>query len=117
MNSALTSSAHTSTNPTGRRALFEIADAGLAGTMTHPVRPTADWHTAATQRLTRGEHAADLLRCAAATAYESADHLSGSKRDLAFSVVHLIEMARGAVERSLLSTEKPSATLIKNITN
>lgn len=58
-------------------------------------------------------YAADLLRCAAATAYESADHLSGSKRDLAFSVVHLIEMARGAVERSLLSTEKPSATLIK----
>ena len=46
-------------------------------------------------------HAADLLHCAAATAYESADHLSGSKRDLAFSVVHLIDMARGAVEKSL----------------
>jgi hypothetical protein len=62
-------------------------------------------------------HAADLLRCASASAYESADHLSGSKRDLAFSVVHLIEMARGAVEKSLLSTEKPSATPIKqNIT-
>ena len=30
--------------------------------MTHPVRPTADWHSAATQRLTRGERAADLLR-------------------------------------------------------
>jgi hypothetical protein len=51
-------------------------------------------------------HAADLLRCAAATAYESADHLSGSKRDLAFSVVHLIDMARGAVEKSLIYTEK-----------
>ncbi len=52
-------------------------------------------------------HAADLLRCAAATAYESADHLSGSKRDLAFSVVHLIDMARGAVEKSLLTSERP----------
>ncbi|MCI8209590.1 hypothetical protein AUC61_08580 [Pseudomonas sp. S25] len=52
-------------------------------------------------------HAADLLRCAAATAYESADHLTGSKRDLAFSVVHLIDMARGAVEKSLLKTENP----------
>jgi len=46
-------------------------------------------------------HAADLLRCAAATAYESADHLSGNKRDLAFSVVHLIDLARGVVEKSL----------------
>jgi hypothetical protein len=46
-------------------------------------------------------HASDLLRCATATAYESADHLSGSKRDLAFSVVHLIDMARTAVDRSL----------------
>jgi hypothetical protein len=50
--------------------------------------------------------AADLLRCAAASAYESADHLSGSKRDLAFSVMHLIDMARGAVEKSLIHTEK-----------
>ena len=46
-------------------------------------------------------HASDLLRCATATAYESADHLSGSKRDLAFSVVHLIDMAKAAVDRSL----------------
>lgn len=52
-------------------------------------------------------HAADLLRCAAATAYEAADRLTGSKRDLAFSVVHLIDMARGAVEKSLISAEQP----------
>lgn len=32
-------------------------------------------------------------------------HLSGSQRDLAFSVVHLIEMARGAVEKSLNKQE------------
>ncbi|WP_373562248.1 DUF6124 family protein [Pseudomonas sp. ICMP 561] len=40
-------------------------------------------------------------------AYESADQLSGSKRDLAFSVVHLIDMACGAVEKSLLNNENP----------
>ena len=50
-------------------------------------------------------HVADLLRCAAATAYESADHLSGNKRDLAFSVVSLIDLARSAVEKSLHCTE------------
>lgn len=46
-------------------------------------------------------HLCDLLRCAKATAYESADCLNGSKRDLAFSVVHLIDMARAVVDRSL----------------
>ncbi|MCD5971526.1 DUF6124 family protein [Pseudomonas quasicaspiana] len=40
----------------------------------------------------------ELLRCAKATAYESADSLSGSQRDHAFSVVHLIEMARCKME-------------------
>ena len=30
--------------------------------MPRPTRPTADWHSAATQRLTRGERAADVLR-------------------------------------------------------
>ena len=44
---------------------------------------------------------AGLLRCAKATAYESADAQSGSKRDLAFSVVHLIDMARTIADRSL----------------
>ncbi|MEQ7921189.1 hypothetical protein ABQX22_18475 [Xanthomonas sp. WHRI 1810A] len=41
----------------------------------------------------------DLLRCASATAYESADALSGSQRDHAFSVFHLIKVARGKVEQ------------------
>jgi hypothetical protein len=44
--------------------------------------------------------ASDLLRCAAATAYESSDHLTGQKRDLAFSMVHLVDIAQGLVERS-----------------
>ncbi|MVW88231.1 DUF6124 family protein [Pseudomonas sp. PB101] len=46
-------------------------------------------------------HALDLLRCAAATAYESANHLQGANRDLAFSTVHMIDMARAMVDRSL----------------
>jgi len=47
----------------------------------------------------------ELLRCAAATAYETCDQLSGQKRDLACSVMHLVEMAQGLVERSLTSVE------------
>jgi hypothetical protein len=36
-----------------------------------------------------------LLRCAKATAYESADSLRGEQRDHALSVVHLLEVAQG----------------------
>lgn len=43
----------------------------------------------------------ELLRCAKATAYESADNLTGSQRDHALSVVHLIEMAQTKVEAAL----------------
>src|SRR5690606_19694547 len=50
-------------------------------------------------------HVSDLLRCAAATAYETGDSLNGPKRDLAFSAVHLIEMARTELDRSLVSVE------------
>ncbi|MEB0046531.1 MULTISPECIES: DUF6124 family protein [unclassified Pseudomonas] len=46
-------------------------------------------------------HASDLLRCAAATAHESAENLHGAKRDLALSVVHMIDMAQAMVDRSL----------------
>ncbi|MEN1835361.1 DUF3077 domain-containing protein [Pseudomonas lijiangensis] len=45
--------------------------------------------------------ASELLSCAAATAYESGDRLSGSHRHLALSVVHLVEMAKAEVDRSL----------------
>lgn len=51
-------------------------------------------------------HALDLLRCAAATAYESASHLQGAYRDLAFSTVHMIDMAKAMVDRSLEKYEK-----------
>ncbi|ELQ10405.1 MULTISPECIES: DUF6124 family protein [Pseudomonas] len=50
-------------------------------------------------------HASDLLRSAAATAYESASSHQGNQRDLAFSVVYLIDMAKAMVERSLLQPE------------
>jgi len=46
-------------------------------------------------------HACDLLRCAAATAQESASQLDGSNRDLAFSVVHMIDLAKVMLDRSL----------------
>jgi hypothetical protein len=50
-------------------------------------------------------HASDLLRSAAATAYESACSHQGNQRDLAFSVVYLIDMAKVMVERSLQRPE------------
>jgi hypothetical protein len=50
-------------------------------------------------------HASDLLRSAAATAYESASSHQGNHRDLAFSVVYLIDMAKAMVERSLRTPE------------
>ncbi|MCF4997007.1 DUF3077 domain-containing protein [Pseudomonas syringae] len=46
-------------------------------------------------------HASDLLRCAAATALKAADGLQGSSRDLAFSVIHMVDMARVMVDHSL----------------
>ncbi|MDO7899484.1 DUF6124 family protein [Pseudomonas citrulli] len=46
-------------------------------------------------------HACDLLRCAAATANESANRLDGSNRDLAFSVVHMIDLVKVMLDRSL----------------
>lgn len=52
----------------------------------------------------------ELLRCAKATAYESADSLMGTQRDHAFAVVHLIEMAIGKIDRALqISSVAPSS--------
>ena len=50
-------------------------------------------------------HIDELLSCAAATAYETDDSLNGPKRDLAFSVVHLIGMAKTELARSLVRVE------------
>jgi len=48
-------------------------------------------------------HASELLRSAAAAAYELASSRQGNQRDLAFSVVYLIDMAKVMVERTLQS--------------
>ncbi|MBP0940840.1 DUF3077 domain-containing protein [Pseudomonas alliivorans] len=50
-------------------------------------------------------YAAELLCCAAATAYESGDRLSGTDRQLAFAVVHLVELAKTVIDRSLSGIE------------
>ncbi|PHN20375.1 DUF6124 family protein [Pseudomonas sp. ICMP 460] len=52
-------------------------------------------------------HASDLLRSAAAAAYESANSRQGNQRDLAFSVVYLIDIAKAMVEQTLRA---PAAT-------
>ena len=45
--------------------------------------------------------ASDLLRCAGACANEAGNGLSGPSRDLVLSVMHLVELARGYVDKSL----------------
>jgi len=39
-----------------------------------------------------------LLRCAAATAHETATHQEGSTRELTFALMHMIDMARTLLE-------------------
>jgi len=51
-------------------------------------------------------HASDLMRCAASIAYESAGNLQGASRDLTLSTVHLIDMARAMVDRSLNKAQR-----------
>ncbi|RMP04654.1 hypothetical protein ALQ30_200768 [Pseudomonas syringae pv. persicae] len=51
-------------------------------------------------------HALDFLRCASATAYELGDELTGSQRDLAFASMHMVEMAKVMIERSVECVEE-----------
>ena len=46
-------------------------------------------------------HAVELLRCATATAYESADSLQGPPRHLALASVHLMTQAHLALNQVL----------------
>ncbi|GFM83311.1 hypothetical protein PSCICN_40030 [Pseudomonas cichorii] len=55
-------------------------------------------------------HASSLLDCAAATAYENADNLTGSHRKVAMGVVHLIEMAQRLVD-SLIDEKTAKVTV------
>ena len=45
--------------------------------------------------------ASDLLRCAGACANEAGNGLSGPARDLVLSVMHLVELAKGYVDKLL----------------
>ena len=45
--------------------------------------------------------ASDLLRCAGASASEAGNGLSGHTRHLVLSVMHLVELARAYVDKSL----------------
>ncbi|KPW18532.1 Uncharacterized protein ALO91_05186, partial [Pseudomonas syringae pv. aceris] len=39
-------------------------------------------------------HASDLLRCAATSACEFSDSMTGTQRDMTLSIMHLVEMAK-----------------------
>ena len=45
--------------------------------------------------------ASDLLRCMGATASEAGNGLHGAQRDVVLSIVHLAELARAYVDKSL----------------
>ncbi|TWS00517.1 DUF6124 family protein [Pseudomonas saxonica] len=45
------------------------------------------------------EHTHELLRCALATAYASADNLQELNRDVALAVVHLIAQVKVSVDK------------------
>ncbi|WP_445380690.1 DUF6124 family protein [Pseudomonas syringae] len=52
-------------------------------------------------------HASDLLRCAATSACEFSDSMTGTQRDMTLSIMHLVEMAKVMVDRTIdnLQTE------------
>ena len=47
------------------------------------------------------EHTDELLRCAIATAYASADNQQGLNRDVALAEVHLIHQIKASVDKLL----------------
>ena len=68
----------------------------------NPPRPTLDnriWtlHESVTGDQAR-EHAIALLRCAAATAQETATHQHGSQRELTFALMHMMDIGRTLLE-------------------
>ncbi|WP_449433877.1 DUF6124 family protein [Pseudomonas putida] len=68
----------------------------------NPPRPTAQnkiWtlHEGVTGEQA-DEHAIALLRCAAATAHETAVHQEGTARELTFALMHMMDMARALLE-------------------
>ncbi|MBV4457722.1 MULTISPECIES: DUF6124 family protein [Pseudomonas] len=92
----------TLTSPQGSAAAQRALDYYLKPTVSEP--DTEDRFFGVNRNLSSEEslvHASDLLRCAAATAIKATDGLQGVSRDLAFSVVHMVDMARAMVDHSL----------------
>ena len=66
----------------------------IAGSCTYAIPSGVNLEAALAQ-------ASDLLRCAGASASEAGNGLSGHTRDLVLSVMHLVELAKGYVDKSL----------------
>lgn len=52
----------------------------------------------------------EILRCAAAVVYESGDQLNGTKRDLPFAAMYLIDMAKALANHQLEQLQAQRAT-------
>ena len=65
-----------------------------AGSSTYAISSSVNLEAALAQ-------ASDLLRCAVASASEAGDGLCGLARDRVLSVMHLVELARAYVDKSL----------------
>ena len=66
----------------------------IAGNCTYAIPNSVNLEAALAQ-------ASDLLRCAGASASEAGNGLSGHTRHLVLSVMHLVELAREHVDKSL----------------
>ena len=64
------------------------------GTATYAIPDSVNLEAALAQ-------ASDLLRCMGATASEAGNGLNGSQRDVVLSIVHLAELAKAYVDKSL----------------
>ena len=66
----------------------------IAGSCTYAIPNSVNLEAALAQ-------ASDLLRCMGATANEAGNGLHGAQRDVVLSIVHLAELARAYVDKSL----------------
>ena len=77
----------------------QMLNTNLATTSAEPAFFRANEGVSLEQALVQ---ASELLRCATATAYECGDNLKGSQRDLAFLVMHLVQMVQTLVDKKSL---------------
>ena len=76
------------------RALNDYLNDHQVGTATYAIPDSVNLEAALAQ-------ASDLLRCMGATASEAGNGLNGSPRDVVLSIVHLAELAKAYVDKSL----------------